>query len=36
MEKFGIDEIEVSDNGLREGYLIYKVLEGNNEILFSK
>lgn len=36
MEKFGIDEIEVSDNGLREGYLIYKVLEGNNGILFSK
>lgn len=36
MEKLGIDEIEVSDNGLREGYLIYKVLEGNNEILFSK
>lgn len=36
MEKFEIDEIEVSDNGLREGYLIYKVLEGNNEILFSK
>ena len=36
MEKFGINEIEVSDNGLREGYLIYKVLEGNNEILFSK
>ena len=36
MEKFGVDEIEVSDNGLREGYLIYKVLEGNNEILFSK
>ena len=36
MEKLGIDEIEVSDNGLREGYLIYKVLEGNNGILFSK
>ena len=36
MEKLGIDEIEVSDNGIREGYLIYKVLEGNNEILFSK
>ena len=36
MEKLGINEIQVSDNGLREGYLIYKVLEGNNEILFSK
>ncbi|MDY3903399.1 phosphatase [Peptoniphilus sp.] len=36
MEKLGINEIEVSGNGLREGYLIYKVLEGNNEILFSK
>ncbi|NMW84367.1 phosphatase [Peptoniphilus sp. AGMB00490] len=36
MEKLEINEIEVSDNGLREGYLIYKVLEGNNEILFSK
>lgn len=36
MEKLGINEIEVSNSGLREGYLIYKVLEGNNEILFSK
>ena len=36
MEKFGMYEIQVSSNGLREGYLIYKVLDGNNEIIFSK
>lgn len=36
MERIGINSIEVSDKGLREGYLIYKVLEGKNEILFSK
>lgn len=36
MEELEISEIEVSGNGLREGYLIYKVLEGNNEIAFSK
>lgn len=36
MEKLNIKEIQVSAKGLREGYLIYKVLEGNNEITFSK
>ena len=36
MEKLNIREIQVSAKGLREGYLIYKVLEGNNEITFSK
>lgn len=36
MKKFKINEIQVSGNGLREGYLIYKVLGGNDEILLSK
>lgn len=36
MEKLDIREMQVSSKGIREGYLIYKVLEGNNEITFSK
>ena len=36
MKKFNINEIQVSGNGLREGYLIYKVLGGNDEIVLSK
>lgn len=36
MEKFNIKRIQVSDFGLREGYLIYKVLGDNDEIILSK
>ena len=36
MKKFNINEIQVSGNGLREGYLIYKVLGDNDEIILSK